>query len=61
MNNTRYSNISRQSSIQANEVCEEHDGSPFTNFCTAITCVKPLCPECVENHYIHHKNMRTQP
>lgn len=26
-----------------------------------MTCIKPLCPECIENHYGHHKNIRTAP
>jgi hypothetical protein len=26
-----------------------------------MTCIKPLCPECIENHYTHHKNIRTAP
>jgi hypothetical protein len=26
-----------------------------------MTCVKPLCAECIENHYAYHKNLRTPP
>ena len=63
MKNSYYSNLntSKLSTKHIEDTCNEHDGEPFTNFCTAPTCVKALCPECIENHYNHHKNRRTPP
>ncbi len=63
MKGTYYSNLntSKMSTKQIEDTCLEHEGEPFTNFCSAMTCIKPLCPECIENHYTHHKNMRTVP
>lgn len=28
-------------------MCPSHPGEVYTQFCSAPTCVKPLCPECV--------------
>jgi hypothetical protein len=63
MRGSYYSNLntSKLSTKQIEENCLEHEGEPFTNFCSAMTCIKPLCPECIENHYTHHKNIRTAP
>lgn len=52
---------SKLSTKYLDEACIEHDGEPFVNFCAAMTCVKPLCAECIENHYSYHKNLRTPP
>lgn len=63
MKNSKYSNFagSKYTVAFTEDICEDHDGLPFTNFCSAITCVRPLCPECVENHTNHHRSMRSQP
>ena len=63
MRGSYYSNMntSKLSTKHIDDTCQEHDGEPFTNFCSASTCVKPLCPECIENHYAHHSNIRTKP
>jgi len=63
MKNSYYSNLntSKLSTKLIEDTCMEHEGEPFTNFCSAATCIKPLCPECIENHYNHHKNIRTPP
>lgn len=63
MRGSYYSNMntSKVSTKFIEDTCLEHDGEPFTNFCSASTCIKPLCPECIENHYNHHKNIRTAP
>jgi hypothetical protein len=63
MKGSYYSNMgtSKVSTKYIDETCLEHEGEPFTNFCSANTCIKPLCPECIENHYSHHKNIRTPP
>ncbi len=45
---------------QIEEYCPEHD-EKYTNFCCATTCVKPLCPSCIENHYSHHKHLKIAP
>ena len=52
---------SKVSARSIEDTCLEHDGEPFTNFCSAMTCIKPLCPECIENHYGHHRNIRSPP
>ena len=50
-----------QRSSSENSECNEHSGVPITNFCSALECFKELCPECIENHYKHHKKIGTPP
>lgn len=64
MKNSKYSNLGTSKysvAVYSEDCCEEHEGTPYTNFCSAITCVKPLCPECVESHTHQHRAMRSPP
>lgn len=36
-------------------MCSLHPGEVYSQFCSAATCVKPLCPECVETHDDFHR------
>lgn len=42
-------------------VCSDHDNEPITNFCSHIDCLKPLCPECIDDHNKHHHSQNTLP
>lgn len=33
----------------SSSLCPLH-GEPFTNICTFLTCLTPLCPDCVDPH-----------
>lgn len=35
--------------------CNIHKDLDITNFCKELSCLLPLCPECVKNHIIEHK------
>lgn len=64
MKASKYSNLGTSkysAAVFAEDTCQEHEGMPFTNFCSSISCVRPLCPECVESHSGVHRNLRTQP
>lgn len=52
---------SNMSTKYIEDCCTEHGGEPFVNFCSSMSCVKPLCAECIENHYTYHKNLRSSP
>ncbi|CAK79566.1 unnamed protein product (macronuclear) [Paramecium tetraurelia] len=39
--------------------CLYHKGNILTNFCSCIQCLLPLCPQCVEEHIIKHKEEQT--
>jgi hypothetical protein len=56
MNKTNSFMSGSRSYAMINETtCNEHHGEVYTNFCSSVTCVKPLCPECVESHYDFHR------
>ncbi|CAD8064991.1 unnamed protein product [Paramecium primaurelia] len=40
--------------------CLYHKGNILTNFCSCIQCLLPLCPQCVEEHIIKHRDEKTQ-
>lgn len=52
---------SRFSTMAAHVVCEDHEGELCTNFCSASSCLKPLCPECIETHYEYHRDVGSKP
>ena len=52
---------SRFSSISAHVLCDEHEGELCSNFCSSSTCLKALCPECIETHYDYHRDLGTKP
>lgn len=39
--------------------CSAHPGEHFTNFCTSISCLHPLCPECIDDHVLYHKQSKS--
>lgn len=49
--------------------CSEHPNEQITNYCSALDCLKPLCPECnlypiikgMSSHNILHKQKHTYP
>jgi hypothetical protein len=62
MNKTNSFMSGSRSYAMINETtCNEHHGEVYTNFCSSVTCVKPLCPECVESHYDFHREMGSKP
>ncbi|CAD8143836.1 unnamed protein product [Paramecium octaurelia] len=36
----------------------EHKAS-ITNYCACIDCLRPLCPECIQDHYQYHISAKT--
>lgn len=47
--------------LSESQECLEHPSMVITNFCSATECFHELCPECIENHYKHHKKNNTPP
>ncbi|CAD8060516.1 unnamed protein product [Paramecium sonneborni] len=43
-----------------NQLCSngEHR-APITNYCACIDCLRPLCPECIYDHYSYHQQAKT--
>lgn len=47
--------------LASNYFCEEHPNEPITNYCSSLDCLKPLCPECIDQHYKLHLQQSTIP
>lgn len=41
-------------------ICELHQEAIF-NFCVNFECLKPICPECIEDHLAYHESNNTKP
>lgn len=37
-------------------ICKNHTDEVYTNYCCLMTCLTPLCPECIDDHNKNHKN-----
>lgn len=41
--------------------CSQHKSSILTNYCVSQECLVELCPECIEDHFKFHHQMKTLP
>ena len=41
--------------------CPQHKSSILTNYCVSQECLVELCPECIEDHFKFHHQMKTLP
>lgn len=64
MENLEKTQISQRFSAQPNPyiplVCDIHDEQIF-NFCLNLECLKPLCPECINDHQEYHNEKSSKP
>ncbi|CAD8151879.1 unnamed protein product [Paramecium pentaurelia] len=45
-----------------NQQCSNSEHrAQITNYCACIDCLRPLCPECIQEHYQYHIQAKTQP
>ncbi|KRX03635.1 hypothetical protein PPERSA_04187 [Pseudocohnilembus persalinus] len=51
----------QQSGYFVKSFCQEHPEEYLTNFCSHIQCLRPLCPDCIEQHIQFHKQTNSFP
>ncbi|EGR29737.1 hypothetical protein IMG5_149450, partial [Ichthyophthirius multifiliis] len=51
----------KQLTMQNQQTCILHNNETITNFCKSSSCVMPLCPECINDHYFLHQKNQIEP